>query len=142
MYVTPNPTYKKSNKLTGICGNFNGLSQDDLLLRDKNTMAADDTEFGYEWRDEEDCPYPVSLDPCLENPDRQGWAEKGKDSASPDFLYPSPSLFVFMSSFVFVNHIILQMYVFWRFLYNLNSVSHIIQHVCVFRGFVSKARHD
>jgi len=107
VYVTPNPTYKKSNKLTGICGNFNGLSQDDLLLRDKNTMAADDTEFGYEWRDEEDCPYPVSLDPCLENPDRQGWAEKGKDSASPDFLYPSPSLFVFMSSFVFVNHIML-----------------------------------
>ena len=78
VYVTPNPTYKKSNKLTGICGNFNGLSQDDLLLRDKNTLAADDTEFGYEWRDEEDCPYPVSLDPCLENPDRQGWAEKGK----------------------------------------------------------------
>lgn len=79
VYVTPNPTYKKANKLTGICGNFNGLSQDDLLLRDKNTMAADDIEFGYEWRDEEDCPYPVSLDPCLENPDRQGWAEKGKN---------------------------------------------------------------
>lgn len=78
VYVTPNSAYKDANKLKGICGNFNGLSQDDLLMRDQNTLAADDTEFGYGWRDEEDCPYPVSLDPCLENPDRQGWAEKGK----------------------------------------------------------------
>ena len=78
MYVTPNPSYKSQDKLTGICGNFNGRDQDDLTLPDKNTDAADDTEFGYAWRDEEDCPYPVSLDPCSDNPDRQGWAEKGK----------------------------------------------------------------
>ena len=66
MYVTPNPSYKSQDKLTGICGNFNGRDQDDLTLPDKNTDAADDTEFGYAWRDEEDCPYPVSLDPCSE----------------------------------------------------------------------------
>ena len=78
VYVTPNPSYKSQDKLTGICGNFNGRDQDDLTLPDKNTDAADDTEFGYAWRDEEDCPYPVSLDPCSDNPDRQGWAEKGK----------------------------------------------------------------
>lgn len=108
VYVTPNPTYKKSNKLTGICGNFNGLSQDDLLLRDKNTMAADDTEFGYEWRDEEDCPYPVSLDPCLENPDRQGWAEKGK--------YRKVLKLLALASFPFSNHFL--------FYQSLSSILH------------------
>ena len=64
--------------MSGICGNFNGRDQDDLMMPDKNVDAADDTEFAYAWRDEQDCPYPVSLDPCLENPDRQGWAEKGE----------------------------------------------------------------
>ena len=77
VYITPNPTYKSQNKLAGICGNFDGDDEDDLMMPDMNSDAADPTEFGYAWRDEDDCPAPVSLDPCSENPDRQGWAEKG-----------------------------------------------------------------
>ena len=77
VYISPNQAYKKKDKLAGICGNFDGDDEDDFMMPDKNTDAADPTEFGYAWRDEDDCPAPVSLDPCSENPDRQGWAEKG-----------------------------------------------------------------
>ena len=82
VYIAPNAKYKGKDELAGICGNFNGRNRDDLMMPDKNTDAADDTKFAYAWRDEEDCPSAVSLDPCLENPDRHGWAEKGTKACS------------------------------------------------------------
>lgn len=63
--------------LIGICGNFNGEDSDDSMLPDGSPDAADDTVFGYAWKNEMDCTKPVSLYPCEENPDRLGWAEKG-----------------------------------------------------------------
>ena len=101
VYIAPNSKYKSKDVLAGICGNFNGRNRDDLMMPDMNTDAADDTKFAYAWRDEEDCPSAVSLDPCLENPDRHGWAEKGT-KACRDLQSTLPSSF---TSLIFTFYI-------------------------------------
>lgn len=61
-----NLVYRKVGKFFGLCGNFNGFVQDDLWFCD-NVMVNDDVEFGYDWKDDDDCFCLVFFDFCLLN---------------------------------------------------------------------------
>ena len=63
LYVYLNQKYK--NKVQGLCGNFNGISGDDMKGKDG---IIDPTKFGDTWRTDSTCavvdPKLYNYDPC------------------------------------------------------------------------------
>ncbi|XP_072277615.1 mucin-5B-like [Pyxicephalus adspersus] len=74
LFIKVSPAYK--GKLCGLCGNFDGNSQNDFktshMLPVTNVM-----EFGNSWKLDSTCPeYSAVINPCSQNPHRRSWAEK------------------------------------------------------------------
>ena len=69
-----------TDKLAGICGNFNEMEGDDLLKRDGST-ATNDGDLGDGWANELGCEATRDTDyetVCGEHKDRENWAKKGE----------------------------------------------------------------
>lgn len=74
IYVTVHPGYKGT--LCGLCGNFNGNSEDDLLMPRGNMVETSVVTFAEAWKVTTSCPATASSeDPCVTNPSRKTWAE-------------------------------------------------------------------
>ncbi|KAM9302193.1 mucin-2 [Gastrophryne carolinensis] len=74
LFIKVSPVYK--GKLCGLCGNFDGNSQNDFktsqMLPVTNVL-----EFGNSWKLNPTCPDQAELiNPCKQNPHRRSWAEK------------------------------------------------------------------
>ena len=72
--------YMGTDRLAGICGNFNQLDSDDFLKRD-GTTATNDGDLGDGWANELGCEAPRDTDyetVCAEHKDRENWAKKGE----------------------------------------------------------------
>ena len=97
MFITPNIKYKGTDKLAGICGNFNGMDSDDYLKKD-GTTATNDGDLGDGWANEMGCEAPRDTDfetVCAEHKDRQNWAKKGECEGHCFTLYFIMSLLCF-----------------------------------------------
>ena len=69
-----------TDRLAGICGNFNQMDSDDFLKRD-GTTATNDGDLGDGWANELGCGAPRDTDyetVCAEHKDRENWAKKGE----------------------------------------------------------------
>ena len=79
VYITPNNDYKGSGQLTGMCGNFDGNSRHDYLLRD-GSQVGDVKEFVRSWLVSSSllCEDRTPREPCKDNPIRHPWAVKGE----------------------------------------------------------------
>ena len=69
-----------TDRLAGICGNFNQMDSDDFLKRD-GTTATNDGDLGDGWANELGCEAPRDTDyetVCAEHKDRENWAKKGE----------------------------------------------------------------
>ena len=69
-----------TDKLAGICGNFNEMEGDDFLKRDGST-ATNDGDLGDGWANELGCGATRNTDyetVCAEHKDRENWARKGE----------------------------------------------------------------
>ena len=71
VYVTVNPIYQ--GQLCGLCGDFNGDGNNDMMTRQGEIASA--IAFGHSWRAIPDCPMPEPVvPPCERTPHRKEWA--------------------------------------------------------------------
>ncbi|XP_076819623.1 von Willebrand factor-like [Clavelina lepadiformis] len=64
------------DKICGLCGNFDGLENNDFLLRSQDIVTSSSV-FGHNWRTKDYCPMstvPKCLDMCAQYPQRKAWA--------------------------------------------------------------------
>ncbi|XP_077306343.1 mucin-2-like [Lithobates pipiens] len=74
VFIKVSPTYK--GNLCGLCGNFDGNSQNDFMAKNM-LQVVNVLEFGNSWKSDSACPDATEVvKPCLKNPHRQAWAEK------------------------------------------------------------------
>ncbi|XP_077316202.1 uncharacterized protein LOC143935891 isoform X2 [Lithobates pipiens] len=74
VFIKVSPTYK--GNLCGLCGNFDGNSQNDFMAKNM-LQVVNVLEFGNSWKSDSACPDATEvIKPCLTNPHRQAWAEK------------------------------------------------------------------
>eukprot|EP00057_Strongylocentrotus_purpuratus_P019746 XP_011674220.1 PREDICTED: SCO-spondin-like [Strongylocentrotus purpuratus] len=74
IYVTVHPAYKGT--LCGLCGNFDGNSENDLLMPRGNFVETSVISFAESWKVTASCPATTaSEDPCVTNPSRKTWSE-------------------------------------------------------------------
>ncbi|XP_071073993.1 mucin-2 [Dasypus novemcinctus] len=74
VFIKLAPRFKGS--VCGLCGNFDGRSNNDFTTRDR-VVAERELEFGNTWKEASTCPDVTSTpEPCGQNPHRRAWAEK------------------------------------------------------------------
>ena len=62
------------DQLEGLCGNYNGATNDDFMKQDGITVGSV-LEFGDSWRSSPDCEDAIQVvSPCTQNPQREPWA--------------------------------------------------------------------
>ena len=66
-----------SGTFSGLCGNFNGKTEDDFRRNDLG-MADNALQFGKSWTDASSACELTAEDACQQNPDREAWAQKGE----------------------------------------------------------------
>ena len=77
VYIIPGKKHFGTGSFAGLCGDFNGLDNDDYRRLD-NSKAENALQFAKSWRDSASaCADPVENDACAANPDRLPWAQKG-----------------------------------------------------------------
>ena len=76
VYITANAQLRGATSMSGLCGNFNGVTTDDLKIP-SGSMATSVTEFANGWKADSLCVDASSVSPCEANADRKPWAEKG-----------------------------------------------------------------
>jgi len=77
VYVVPGKRHILSGMYSGLCGDFNGKTEDDFRRLD-NAMADNALQFGKSWADSSSACEITDPDTCQQNPDREAWAQKGK----------------------------------------------------------------
>ncbi|XP_041638474.1 mucin-5AC-like [Cheilinus undulatus] len=74
LYIKVSP--KLQGQVCGLCGNFDGNSQNDLTTPSQDTVA-DVLEFGNSWKVSSSCPNAQQItDPCASNGYRASWAKR------------------------------------------------------------------
>nr|XP_054766842.1 SCO-spondin-like [Lytechinus pictus] len=74
IYVTVHPYYRE--KLCGLCGNFDGNSENDFLMPRGNMVETSPVSFAESWKITASCPVTTHAeDSCESNPDRRLWSE-------------------------------------------------------------------
>uniref|UniRef100_A0A3Q3GXB0 Mucin-5AC-like n=1 Tax=Labrus bergylta TaxID=56723 RepID=A0A3Q3GXB0_9LABR len=69
-------THSFTGKVCGLCGNYDGNSQNDFTTRSLDVVA-DVLEFGNSWKVSSNCPNAQSIkDPCASNGYRASWAKR------------------------------------------------------------------
>lgn len=64
VYVVPPQNALGNSDFAGLCGNFNGLDDDDFTMLD-NSRADNELEFAHSWSDQDAaCEYPYEQDSC------------------------------------------------------------------------------
>ena len=77
VYVVPGKRHVLSGVYSGLCGDFNGKTEDDFRRLD-NAMADNAMQFGKSWADSSSACELTVKDTCQQNPDREAWAQKGR----------------------------------------------------------------
>ncbi|XP_045677042.1 mucin-2 [Phyllostomus hastatus] len=74
VFVKLAPSYKGA--VCGLCGNFDGRSNNDFTTRD-HMVVESELDFGNSWKEAPTCPDVATIpDACAKNPHRRAWAEK------------------------------------------------------------------
>nr|XP_020512547.1 mucin-5AC-like [Labrus bergylta] len=74
LFIKVSPQFQ--GKVCGLCGNYDGNSQNDFTTRSLDVVA-DVLEFGNSWKVSSNCPNAQSIkDPCASNGYRASWAKR------------------------------------------------------------------
>ena len=79
VYVVPSQRHFGTGYLAGLCGNFNGLDEDDFR-KSTNEITSNWNNFADSWNNIDagsSCEPAERLDSCAKNPDRKAWAQRG-----------------------------------------------------------------
>lgn len=79
VYILAKPTLREKTK--GLCGNYNGLKDDDLIARSNVLLSGGNSgniiEFAHSWRIDSSCEAPgAPKPPCSQTEYRRQWAEE------------------------------------------------------------------
>ena len=76
VYIAANAKLKGNTDMKGLCGDFNGVTNDDMKVASQS-QASSVTEFANSWKADTFCVDARIVSPCETNKDRRPWAEKG-----------------------------------------------------------------